>query len=134
MGGRYPYSSYRAVSSAGWAYGDTLVYPVTLADSVETGNLLIALTHDNLYPYSNLWLEVTIIGDSALLLRDTVDLRLCDTSGRWFGRGIEGYYQLETPLCPQITLPDSATITLRHIMRADTIHSISQIGLYLEKP
>lgn len=134
MGGRYDYSGYNSIDASGWAYGDTLRYNIALNDSIQTGRLLIDITHDNFYPYSNLWVEVTIPGDSTSVMRDTVDIRLCDPLGHWHGKGIEGHYQLETELIPRVTLRNNSTVTLRHIMRVDTIHNISQIGLTLEKP
>ncbi|MDE6802250.1 MAG: gliding motility lipoprotein GldH [Muribaculaceae bacterium] len=129
IGHRYPYTAFTQLRPDGWAYGDTLTFDVRLTDSVTRGDMLIDITHDNSYPYSNLWLEITHRADSATVARDTVAVTLCDPIGKWYGRGIEGLYQLETPLKEDILLTDSTTITIRHIMRLDTIRGLSRIGL-----
>lgn len=133
IGSHYPYTSFKAIGSDGWAYGDTLVFPVEVNDSAVTGNLLIDISHDNSYPYSNLWLEVTYpSAEGADPQRDTVEITMCDPVGNWFGRGVEGIYQLETPLKDAATLADSSQIAIRHIMRVDTLRGISRIGLTLK--
>ena len=129
MSDRYPYTSFTPLGPDGWVYGDTLTFDVLLPDSTAHGDLLLDVTHDNSYPYSNLWLEITHHADSATSGRDTVEITLCDPVGKWYGRGIEGLYQLETPLKEGIRLTDSTSIIIRHIMRVDTLRGLSRIGL-----
>lgn len=130
VGDAYRYTGYRRIPDSLWAYGDTLAFNVTLPGSAATGTLLLDITHDNTYPYSNLWLELSRF-ESDTILRDTLNVELCDPAGHWFGKGIEGHYQLETPVLSAVTLRDSSFIALRHIMRVDTVSGISQVGLTL---
>lgn len=134
MSDRYPYTSFATLGSGGWAYGDSVTFAVTLPNSTAAGDLLIDLTHDNSYQYSNLWLEITYPPTAGSPERDTVEITLCDPVGKWFGRGIEGLYQLETPLRAGISLTDSTSISIRHIMRVDTLRGLSRIGLTLKAP
>lgn len=92
------------------------------------GALALAVRHTNGYPYSNLWLEITIPqADTALV--DTVDIRLADPFGQWYGTGIGVSYQRVDTVYPHINILPGAPVTLRHIMRVDTLAEIEQIGL-----
>ena len=62
---------------------------------------------------------------------DTVDVRLADTFGRWYGTGIGVSYQRIDTIYPSISIPVGAPVTVRHIMRVDTVTGIEQIGLIL---
>lgn len=130
--GGYKYSDYREVAPEGWPYGERFDYTVTGRDSVFTGMLMVSLTHDNSYEYSNIWLEVTVPGDSSVMV-DTVNVTLCDPYGNWYGNGMPGHYQFtDTLIATPLTLADSSRITVRHIMRVDTLRGISQVGISLE--
>ncbi|MDE7386789.1 MAG: gliding motility lipoprotein GldH [Muribaculaceae bacterium] len=130
--GGYKYSDYREVATEGWPYGERFDYTVTGRDSVFTGTLMVSLTHDNSYEYSNIWLEVTVPGDSTVMV-DTVNVTLCDPYGNWYGNGMPGHYQFTDTLVGRpLTIADSSRITVRHIMRVDTLRGISQVGISLE--
>ena len=130
--GGYKYSDYREVAPTGWPYGESFDYIVTGRDSLITGTLMVSLTHDNSYEYSNIWLEVTVPVDSSLTV-DTVNVTLCDPYGNWYGNGMPGHYQFtDTLLARPLTLADSSRISVRHIMRVDTLRGISQVGISVE--
>ncbi len=125
----YQYTGYSSLSPQGWAYGDACEFHVAGGDSIITGNIVLSVTNDNTYPFSNLWLEVSY---NALdrTHRDTIEVKLCDVYGNWYGHGLPGHYQLSDTLDTGIvSLRDSSTVRVRHIMRVDTIQGISQLGL-----
>lgn len=125
--------AYSDPSPKGWAYGDTLTFATgELPDSVMSGTLLLAVSHNNDYPYSNLWLEVTQTDSRGHVRRDTLNCVLSDIYGHWQGRGFGTTYQYID------TVPGTATltrrggkITVRHIMRVDTLPDIEHVGLLL---
>lgn len=133
----HDYTGYRMIAAEGWAYGDKLDYVVSspyATDSVLTGNIAIALTHDNNYEYNGLWLEVsyTPLGDASTR-RDTVYISMCDDYGHWYGTGMPGYYQLsDTITTSPVTLDTASVISVRHIMRVDTLTGISQVGILVQ--
>lgn len=120
----------------GWAYGDTVSFKVEGLDSLppqQTRRLKIGVKHDNDYAYRNLILEVTY-SDGHRTHRDTVDMPLADKYGAWHGSGIGPFYQAETVVSQNAPIPDSSTVTVRHIMRLDTVAGIQQIGIIIDKP
>lgn len=127
--GGHKYSGYSNIDPSGWCYGETCDFTVALPDSVATGYMLLSLTHDNSYAYSNLWVEVTYDSGSRHMV-DTVNVPMCDAYGNWYGKGMPGHYQLtDTITLRPVTLTDSSRVTVRHIMRVDTLRGISQVGL-----
>lgn len=127
--GSHEFTGYRNIGNEGWCYGDRFNYNVDLVDTVSTGHILLSVTHDNSYEYSNLWLEVTYV-DAGNECVDTMNLVMCDALGNWYGQGLPGHYQItDTVTRHPVTLTDSGLVTVRHIMRVDTIKGISQIGI-----
>ena len=125
------HSDFSSLGPDGWAYGDTLRFFGSDADSVALdGSLAVAVRHTNGYPYSNLWLEITL-PEADTVRVDTVDIRLADTFGRWYGTGIGVSYQRVDTIYPSITIAAGAPVTVRHIMRVDTVTDIEQVGLII---
>lgn len=111
----------------GWPYADTLTY---CADTAGTADLAVVVRHTANYEYSNLWLELSISqpGEEEAAI-DTFNVILADDFGRWRGHGLGVGFQYEDTLLRNVHLQDSAMLRLRHIMRADTLNGIEQIGM-----
>lgn len=136
--GERDYSSWEQLPAEGWAYTDTIsLLPVdttlTDNDSILDGTLHVALRHSNAYPYSNIWLELTYHGDGPYMLRDTINMPLADLYGRWLGSGFGAGYQRELIVKPDTRIDLTRPVTLRHIMRVDTLRGVEQIGILVEK-
>ncbi|MDE6301878.1 MAG: gliding motility lipoprotein GldH [Muribaculaceae bacterium] len=119
-----------SIPPEGWAYGRVLEFVPELADSVGNARVAVAVRHNNDYPYSNLWLELTapIPGtDSARV--DTIDLDMADVYGHWYGTGAGMSYIVVDTLRSDYLYENGRAMKLRHIMRADTVTDITQVGL-----
>lgn len=123
------YSEFRNLSPSGWIYDDTLSFITDIADSVATGTLTVAVRHNNNYPYSNLWLGLTRRSGVQTTSRDTLNLRLADIYGRWYGNGFGATYQYSDTVHGITRLSRGDTITVRHIMRLDTLPDVEQLGI-----
>ena len=55
--------------------------------------------------------------------------RLADVYGRWHGQGFGASYQFSRPFNTGVTLVRGDSVTVRHIMRVDTLRGIEQIGI-----
>lgn len=117
-------SSFTHLSSEGWAYGDTIFLTPPPAIGKVTR---LTLRHTDSYPYRNLWIEVSQRHpDGKATTRDTVNIEMCDIYGQWHGSGFGDSYQITVPLPHAL---DTTDISLRHIMRLDTLREITQIGI-----
>ena len=124
------YSEYRRIPSEGWLYGDTLVFVPQLADSVASGRLVAAVSHDSGFRYSELWLEIVTREPSGAVRRETVEFRLADGFGRWLGNGLGAHLQMSDTVVRPVTLVSGRPVKVRHIMRADTLRDLQKVGLF----
>lgn len=128
------FGKFTAIPDKGWAYNDSIVINAAGLDTTDTPQRLkIGVRHDNDYDYRNLIMEITY-RNGTRLMRDTVDMELADIYGAWSGSGLGPTYQAETVVNTSARIPDSATITIRHVMRLDTLRGIRQIGIIIDKP
>lgn len=123
------YSEYQFLPAEGWAYGDTVSFVPVHADSLVSGHLVVAIRHDDSFPYTQAAIELTV-GK----LRDTLTLQLADTAGRWAGHGIGTDFQVADTLHRRIIHPRGLPVSLRHVMRCDTLKGIDRVGLFLIEP
>lgn len=125
------FSSFHTFSDQKWIYTHPLEFTVdTLRDSVASdGVLLLSLRHTSGYEYRNLWLELAYPLNDSILCRDTLNIELADDEGRWLGHGTGPSRQLADTVSHAFTLRRGETLTLRHIMRMDTLPNIEQIGI-----
>ncbi|MCM1349370.1 MAG: gliding motility lipoprotein GldH [Firmicutes bacterium] len=130
------FGDFNPLPAAGWAYGDTVSFNVHgLRNLPPAGrrSLKIGVRHHNDYAYRNLIMEVTYT-DGMRLVRDTVNMELADVYGAWLGSGVGPVYQKEATVNTSAAIPDSSTVSVRHVMRVDTLPGIEQIGIIIEKP
>ncbi len=121
-------STFVDLAAGGWAYGDSVVFTPAMADSVADGHLKIAVCHDNSYPWSNLWLEVSYPGPQGTY-RDTVEMTLADPFGHWQGKAIGSTYQMQATLPARLRLHADTRVEVRHIMRLDTLRGLTKVGV-----
>lgn len=124
------YSEYRNIPAGEWLYGDTIVFTPEFADSITSGHLVAAVSHDSDFRYSSLWLEVVSYGPSGAVRKDTVSFALADSFGRWRGNGFGAHLQMTDTIRRSVTLVSGRPVKVRHIMRADTLRSVQKIGLF----
>lgn len=126
------FSEFAELPDAEWPYARACRFiPATTADSIVRGTLLLSLRHTASYPYSNLWIELAQgePDDSVPMLRDTFDIAIADPFGRWLGSGMGASLRRTDTLSRDFTLVRGRRLTVRHIMRTDTLDGIEQVGL-----
>lgn len=123
-------SIFHNIPPEGWAYGDTLYFKVSDADStsITTGDIIVVIRHSNAYEFSNIWLNLRYFTEDTLV-NDTVNLRLADDYGNWYGKGMGVSYQRTDTVARHVSIDASRPIKAWHIMRADTLPDIEQVGV-----
>ncbi|MCH5245925.1 MAG: gliding motility lipoprotein GldH [Muribaculaceae bacterium] len=137
LGACYPghndFNSFENLPADGWAYGDTISFVTDTLDSIPlTGTLEIAIRHNNLYPYRNLWLEISYPLNGKTNT-DTVNMELADVYGRWHGNGFGASYQFATPVKHKVILGPGTRVNVTHVMRVDTLTGVEQLGIRFRK-
>lgn len=127
------YYAFQQIKNGLWEKKNTLSFQI---DSLRTHPLKkyavsIELTHNNLYPYQNLWLIVSSNFRDTLQRNDTVEIRLTDKKGNWLGKGAGGLRQLSTPYKETVQLDSQKTYTVsfRHFMKDETLNGIEKVGV-----
>lgn len=126
------YSNFVQLPESGWAYGDTIKFMATGNTLTEATTMSVAVRHNEKFLYRNLWLELSYSDSMGNVYVDSVNLELADAYGRWNGSGIGEAYQCATQLHHKVRVTDSTEISVRHIMRLDTVRGIEQIGVTIE--
>lgn len=125
------FSAFTTFAAAEWDYARPAVFRVdTLRDSVSRGGtLLLSLRYTAAYEYSNIWLELAYTTADSATVADTINLRLADDYGHWLGHGSGPTLQITDTISTDFRICKGETITLRHIMRTDTLMNIEQVGI-----
>lgn len=128
------FGRFTPVPHGGWAYGDTLdIVAASLVKGPVERRMHIGVVHSPDYPYRSLVLEVTY-PDGKQLRRDTVNIELADAYGSWTGSGMGPSYQAEALVTQRAAIPDSCRITVRQVMRVDTLRGVTSIGILIDEP
>jgi len=122
------YSEYHTLPSGGWRFGDGVVFTPVHPDSLCRGRIVVAFSHDNSYPYTDIRLEVGMT-DGARPLRDTIDIPLAGEFGQWLGCGMGALFQVSDTLGDILHI-SGRQVEVRHLMRVDTLVGIKSVGIF----
>lgn len=125
----YRLSQWHTLDDDGWAYADSLTFNNDAADSLEVSGIVVGVRHTANYPYSNLWMELAYDAGDSVPAIDTLEIKLADAFGHWYGSGSGASYQFTDTIAPRHRIVPGSKLRLRHIMRMDTVPEIEQIGL-----
>lgn len=125
------YHSYQSIPAKGWGKGDTLVFRVTIPDSLKTLQLFAEVRNDNKYAYQNLYLVVgSNLQDSTVFKTDTLELTLADKEGKWTGTGWGNLFQSTLPLGTAVTRhPGNYTFKVSQGMKDEQLIGICDVGV-----
>lgn len=128
---------YHQLKRSEWPQDSILVFGFDITDSTKIYNLSLNVRNDGRYPYSNLWLFISIMPPSGEELKDTIELALANPDGRWLGSGLGDLYEKKYPYKQNIFFPRKGnyTIKVRQGMRTENeiLKGIHDFGICLEK-
>ena len=118
-----------------WNQNDFLSYTISVEDTVEQYQISLIIRNDGRYEYSNLFLFINTTSPGGEGIRDTVEIRLADERGNWYGKGVGGKYTLQVPFKNGVKFPQKGnyTIEIEQGMRAVDLEFITDLGLRISK-
>lgn len=126
------YTEYRNLPLTGWDKDSTLVYEVTVTDTLATYNLILNVRHGQDYPYQNVWffVENGLSGQT-----DTLEYYLADQRGRWLGNGFGDKREMPCLIGQNVRFSHARPYLFRvhQGMREDRLRGITEVGLIVEK-
>ena len=110
-------------------------FEVEITDTLNPHNLMINLRNTGEYPRSNLFLFISATSPAGAFTRDTLELVLAESSGRWKGKGFGNVWQNRFFYRQNVRFPVKGNYTFRieQAMRFDELPGILDIGLRVEK-
>lgn len=129
------YEEYIEVENALWQKENIASFKFLAEDTIVPHNLYINIRNTGDYSYSNLYLFVTLQGPDGNLLKDTVNCKLADKSGKWLGNGIGDLWDLQMPYIGGFKFAQKGeyTFSLEQAMRVENgLDGITDVGLRVE--
>ena len=128
------YESYRRLDDKGWNKDSLVVFRAQLTDTIKNHNLYVNIRNKGTYPYSNLWLFLTIQSPDGTSKTDTVEFTLAEPPGKWKGSGIGGLHDNQIPYKSSVYFPHRGeyVFSLKQGMRDNVLPGIRDIGVRIE--
>jgi len=129
------FESYIKLDEKGWNKDSVVVFHVQLKDTTRNHNLYVNIRNKGTYPYSNLWLFLTIGSPDGTMRTDTVEFSLAEPSGRWKGSGIGGLHDNQILYKSSVYFPRKGQyiFKIKQGMRDNVLKGIRDIGIRIEK-
>lgn len=128
------FMDYAHVASAGWMRADSMCFSVDSVSEDGEYYLKLGLRSDNRYPY----MDIAVVIERKIFPRetchrDTVFLDLISPNGHSRGTGVNVYQYLFDVDTLYLDKGDSVSVSVRHIMKKDSLQGISDVGIELRK-
>ena len=125
-----PHSDFKHLPLHGWQRTLPLTFTPEYDDSTARYELVLAVRHDNAYPYRNLSLVVDVIAADSTLNRRTVDMTVADAYGNWTGGGFGALYQDQIVIARDVAPANAASVIVWQAMEGcDTLQGLADMGI-----
>ena len=130
-----------AINSEGWQVKDAAIFELLRLDSLATYNAFITVRNNNKYPFSNLFLIVSLQHPYGKTAVDTLEYKMARPDGSWLGAGIGNVKENKLFFKQNLIFNEAGNYTL-HISHAvrnngqpqgvSKLEGITDIGYSLE--
>lgn len=129
------YEQHKKLEAGGWNADSPAVFQVPVQDTSSIYNVYIHLRNTGDYPWRNIYFFVNTVSPSEAHVADTVEYYLADEKGKWYGKGWGQVWSHMLPYRMNIKFPYQGiyTFTIKQGMRSDSLPSILDTGILLEK-
>ena len=134
--GDFPvYNSSIEIEPDGWSIDNPASFEWDIVDLDLKYDALIDIRHNSDYPYSNLYLFLELTRPNGHQKLDTLECKLADERGRWYGSGIGDIIDHRVSFKENFEFPIHGKYRLKieHGMRQDPLVGVTDIGLRIEK-
>lgn len=118
-----------------WGVMNVCTFNATVDDTINSNNVSFTIRTGSSYPFRNIWLFVKTTSPDGRFITDTLEYKLADASGKWYGRGFGDIHELTLPYKSNVYFPLRGTyrFDVRHGMRVEDLNGIYDFGLRIEK-
>ena len=127
------FEQYKELPKESWNKDSIIEITANIPDS-GLYRLTLCLRHTTDYEMANLWCFISTHSQGTQLVKDTLNIKVAETDGRWLGKG-NNVKQLEQILHKNpLLLPKGEVIfKIEQGMRIDNMNGIKNVGIKVEK-
>lgn len=136
------YDDYKSVPDE-WNKDSIMSFKLHPPDSINPYNLFVNLRNTNKYKYSNIFLIVEMVFPHGKTIKDTLEYRMADPSGKLLGTGLMDVKENKLWYKEDVVFNESGeyTVNIQHAMRENgkvngvvSLEGITDIGFRIESP
>ncbi len=118
-----------------WNRDSVLIFEVPVTDTATPYNILFCNRITGQYPYSNMYLFITITAPDRSHQTDTLECLLAGKRGKWLGKGFGNVWSNSIVYKRNVVFPQSGTYTfyIEQAMRIENLEHVLDAGLKIEK-
>jgi gliding motility-associated lipoprotein GldH len=123
------------IEESNWDRNQQAHFNFEISDTVSAYNFYLNFRHAGDYPYKNLYLFTRLKGPSNKTARDTAQMLLADSKGRWMGKGIGDIYDYQFKFKEMFKFPNKGeySVDIEQAMRDQILPNVTDIGIRIEK-
>ncbi|WP_298499051.1 gliding motility lipoprotein GldH [uncultured Algibacter sp.] len=136
------YDNYKSVPNT-WHKDSIMSFKVNPPDSINSYNLFVNLRNTNAYKYNNLFLIVEMIFPHGKTIKDTLEYRMAEPSGKLLGEGYTDIKENKLWYKESVVFKEAGEyqVNIQHAMRENgkvngivELEGITDIGFRIENP
>ena len=136
------YDQYKSVPD-GWNKDSIISFKINPPDSTKAYDLFVNLRNTNSYKYSNIFLIVEMVFPHGKTIKDTLEYRMADPSGKLLGTGLMDIKENKLWYKEEVVFKEAGeyTVNIQHAMRENgkvngvvSLEGITDIGFRIENP
>lgn len=114
-----------------WLYNKNINFDVDVSDETKQYDLVLFLTHSDIFSYENLYLNTTTIFPDGTKTTNPVSIQLADNNGEWIGdcSGNNCLITIEMLSSAYFKFRGKYSIVFNQYSRKDSLEGISAIEL-----
>ncbi len=134
------FDEYKSVSNK-WHKDSIVSFKITPPDSTNAYNLFVNLRNTNAYKYNNLYLIVEMVFPHGKTIKDTLEYRMAEPSGKLLGTGYTDVKENRLWYKEQVVFNETGeyTVNMQHAMRENgkvngvtELEGITDVGFRIE--
>ena len=129
------YEKNAPIDPLGWQVANKIPFELEVTDTLALLNFYINIRHTTDYKYRNIFLFMDTFFPEGSQSRDTIEIVLADTKGKWFGKGIGNIRNNQVLLKRGFSFPLKGhyKFRLEQGMREPELTEIMDVGIRIER-
>lgn len=129
------YEKNKEINDGLWNNKEIIRFEVPVSDTTNPYNFIINIRNKTTYPYSNLFLFMNTVYPDRKASRDTMEILLANSKGKWLGEGTGEIILSKIMLKKRMRFPKTGlySFEFQQSMRTDVLDGIIDFGIRIEK-